>query len=127
MSGSDWGVIALYGGLVVAVGLFAARRHQKVDDLALGGRAMPVWAVLLSMIATELSAATFIGVPNDAYQNGHWLYIELAFGALFAKGVLAFTLIPLYHRLRVVTVYEFLEKRFGPRARRRGSPCSGSA
>ncbi len=114
---ADWLIILLYGGIVIAIGLRVGRGHQDSHQLALGGRRLPTWAVLCSMVATEISAATFIGVPHRAYL-GNWSYLQFAFGALFAKAVLAMTLIPLYHRLGVVTVYGFLEERFGPRARR---------
>ena len=117
MSDFDYAVIAAYAGLVLWIGLYSARRHTTSNDLLLGRRAVPGWAVLLSMVATELSAATFIGVPVAAY-SGNWSYLQLAFGALLGKLVLARFVIPLYHRLQVVTVYGFLESSFGPGTRR---------
>lgn len=117
MSDFDYIVIVIYAGSVLGIGMFAARRHSTAQDLLLGQRAVPGWAVLLSMVATELSAATFIGVPVAAY-TGNWSYLQLAFGALLGKLVLARWVIPLYHRLKVVTVYGFLESSFGPQTRR---------
>lgn len=117
MSDFDYIVIALYAGLVLGIGLWAARGRTAPQDLLLGRRTVPGWAVLLSMIATELSAATFIGVPVAAYA-GNWSYLQLAFGSLLGKLVLARWVIPLYHRLEVVTVYGFLESSFGPQTRR---------
>ena len=117
MSDFDYIVIALYAGAVLGIGLLAARRHTSPQDLLLGRRALPGWAVLLSMVATELSAATFIGVPVSAY-TGNWSYLQLAFGALLGKLALARWVIPLYHELKVVTVYGFLESAFGPQTRR---------
>jgi SSS family transporter len=92
------------------------------DYAVISRRELPSWAVLLSMVATELSAATFIGVPHAAY-GGDWAYLQFAFGALAGKLVLAGTAIPLYHQLRVVTVYEFLERRFGPGSRLAAALC----
>jgi SSS family transporter len=83
---------------------------------------MPTWAVLGSMVATELSAATFLGVPDAAY-HGSWSYLELAFGALLGKLAISIRVIPLYHRLGVVSIYELLAQRFGPRAQRAASIC----
>ena len=117
MSDFDYAVIAAYAGLVLWIGLYSARQHTTSQDLLLGRRAVPSWAVLMSMVATELSAATFIGVPVAAY-SGNWSYLQLAFGALLGKLVLARFVIPLYHELKVVTVYGFLETRFGPATRR---------
>ncbi len=73
--------------------------------------------MLLSLLATELSAATFIGVPHAAF-TGAWTYLQFAFGALLGKWALARVALPLYHRLGVVTVYGFLEERFGAGTRR---------
>jgi len=115
-------VIALYGALVLLVGARVARGHQSTAELWLGGRRLPTWAVLLSMVSTELSAATFIGVPEAAY-HGDWSYLQFAFGALAGKLLLSLTLIPLYHTLGVVTVYGLLDRAFGPRSRRAAALC----
>jgi SSS family solute:Na+ symporter len=117
VSDFDYIVIALYAGLVLGIGLWTARGHTAPSDLLLGRRSVPGWAVLFSMIATELSAATFIGVPVAAY-SGNWSYLQLAFGALLGKLALAHWVIPLYHKLKVVTIYEFLATAFGPHTRR---------
>jgi SSS family transporter len=114
---ADFAVVTAYAVAVVAIGVAAARRHAGDDDLLLADRGMPTWAVLLSMIATELSAATFIGVPVAAF-HGDWSYLQLAVGALAGKLVLAAHVIPLYHRRGVVTVYEFLETGAGHATRR---------
>ncbi|MBW2273620.1 MAG: hypothetical protein JRG96_10135 [Deltaproteobacteria bacterium] len=117
MSAFDYTVIALYGALVLAIGLRVGRRHGDAEDLLLARRSLPTWAVLCSMVATELSAATFIGVPHAAYV-GDWSFLQLAFGALLGKLAVATLVIPLYHRLGLVTVYGLLEERFGPHSRR---------
>jgi SSS family solute:Na+ symporter len=117
MSVFDYVVIALYVACIVSIGLWASRGHTAASDLLLGRRSIPSWAVMASMIATELSAATFIGVPHAAY-TGSWIFLQLAFGSMLGKLVIASIVIPLYHRTGVVTVYGFLELRLGPRARR---------
>lgn len=110
-------VLSAYGAGLLWIGLRIARRHPSQIDMTLGQRSIPAWAVLCSMTATELSAATFIGVPHAAYV-GDWSYAQLAFGALLGKAVVAQWVIPLYHDQRVVTVYGFLENRFGARPQR---------
>jgi len=117
--------IAAYAAAVLWVGRLAtthARAASARQDWALAGRALPTPAVLASMVATEVSAATFIGVPHAAY-TGDWSYLQLAFGALAGKLVLAVRVIPLYHARGVVTVYEFLDERFGPSTRRSAAAC----
>lgn len=74
------------------------------------------------MVATESSAATFVGVPHAAYTRD-WSYLQLAFGALLGKLVLARHVIPLCHRLDITTVYAFLQHRFGPRTRKSAALC----
>ena len=64
MSAFDYTVIALYGALVLAIGLRVGRGHGSAQDLLLARRSLPTWAVLCSMVATELSAATFIGASR---------------------------------------------------------------
>ncbi len=122
LSGLDWMVIAAYAVGVLAIGRLAARGHDTAEDLLVGGRAIPTWAVLGSMVATELSAATFLGVPDAAF-GGAWSYLELAFGALLGKLVVSVHVIPLYHRLGIVSLYEFLAVRFGPRSQKLAAAC----
>jgi len=114
--------LAAYAAAVLAVGWRSARTATAPGQWLLAGRDLPTALVLLSMVATELSAATFVGVPHAAY-TGDWSYLQLAFGALMAKLVLAFRVIPAYHRARVVTVYGYLADRFGPATRRASAAC----
>ena len=71
MSSLDYAVLAAYAALVLVIGARAGRGHGSASDLLVGRRSLPTWAVLCSMVATELSAATFIGVPHAAY-TGDW-------------------------------------------------------
>lgn len=112
MHGFDWAVMGAYGALVLIIGWRVGRGHQSADELFLGGRRIPAWAAFCSMVATELSAATFIGVPHSGYL-GAWFYLQFAFGSLLARIVLAGTFLALYYRMQVVTVYGFLMQRFG--------------
>jgi SSS family transporter len=115
-------VIAAYSAAVLALGRLASRGHATAEDLLLGRRSIPTWAVLGSMVATELSAATFLGVPDASY-GGTWAYLELAFGALLGKLVVSIRVIPLYHELGVVSIYQLLALRFGPHSQRAAAAC----
>ncbi len=117
----DYGVLALFVGATLALGLRAARGGDSREWLV-GGRALPGWAVFLSLAATELSAATFLGVP-DAALRGDWFFLELGVGALAAKACIARFVLPRYHRAGIVTLYPFLERRFGPATRRAAALC----
>lgn len=118
MSAFDLLAVALFAAATAALGLAVARgpRGGGREWLVAGG-ALPAWAVWLSLSATELSAATFLGVPEAAFR-GNWFFLELAFGALAGKIVVATWVLPRYHRAGVVTVYGYLERGFGPRTRR---------
>ena len=122
MGALDWIALAAYAAAVLAVGWRSSRAAAAPGEWLLASRDLPTALVLLSMVATELSAATFVGVPHAAY-TGDWSYLQLAFGALAGKIVLAFRVIPAYHEARVVTVYGYLAERFGPATRRASAAC----
>lgn len=115
---ADLAVIIAYLTLVVGVGLVVSRRSKAPEDLLLAGRSMSTTAVFLSLMATELSAATFIGVPQNSYSTASWAFLQFGLGALLAKLVLARSLVPLYHNLGVSTVYGLIDLRFGALSRR---------
>lgn len=110
---ADWAVLAAYFFLLIGTGAyFAARAKRNTTDYFLGGRSMPVWAVAISMLATAQSAATFVGVPEAAY-NGNLTYLSTNLGGMLAAIILAAIFIPRYYTLRVSTPYQLLEARFG--------------
>ncbi len=108
----DYTVLALYLAVVAALGLWAGRREQGTEDYFLGGRSVPWWAAGLSILATETSALTFIGAPQQSLL-GDWTYLQIAFGSVLARFVVAWLLIPAYYEANVFTVYGYLEQRFG--------------
>ncbi|MEZ6242941.1 MAG: sodium:solute symporter [Phycisphaerales bacterium] len=117
----DWAVLALYFGVLVVTGLWFARRAQRdTDDYFLAARSMPAWAVAVSILATSLSAATFIGGPQQAYV-GDLTYLSSSLGMMLAAIVIAVWFIPAFYRARVSTVYELLDTRFGPTSKRAAS------
>lgn len=113
----DWTVLAAYFLVLAVTGaVFARRTNRDTDDYFLGGRRMPTWAVAVSVLATSLSAATFIGGPQQSYV-GNLTYLSTNLGMILAALVIAVWFIPAFYRARVSTVYELLETRFGPGAK----------
>ncbi|MCP4640768.1 MAG: sodium/solute symporter [bacterium] len=111
----DWLVIAAYMGVMILIGLAASRKQEDEETFFLGGRRMPTWAVSLSVLATSLSAATFIGVPQITF-TGDLTYLILNLGGLVAAFIVAYLFIPPIYRAGTVTVYGYLGRRFGPSA-----------
>lgn len=122
MSTFDIAVLVAYALAVLTLGRAARGASSPDHDWALAGRTLPTWTAAISMVATELSAATFLGVPHAAY-TGDWSYLQLAFGALAGKAILARWVIPRYHAMEVVTVYGFLGRRFDGGAQRAAALC----
>lgn len=102
--------------LVVSGVLVARRKNETPDDYFLGSRSMPWWAVAISLLATSLSAATFIGGPQQAY-NTDLTYLSATIGGVIGAFIIALVFIPRFYQHGVSTVYELLEHRFGPVAR----------
>ncbi|HVU62456.1 MAG TPA: sodium:solute symporter [Phycisphaerales bacterium] len=110
---ADWIVLAAYLALLVGTGVWFSRREQKTtSDYFLAGRKMPMWAVAVSIIATSLSAATFVGAPEQSYK-GDLTYLSTNIGGLIAVVIVAWFFIPAFYRNNCTTVYELLERRFG--------------
>lgn len=112
-TGIDWLVLALYFAALAGSGWYFARREQKgTEDYFLGGRRMPVWAVAVSIVATSMSAASFVGVPEQGYQ-GDLTYLATNIGMVIAAIIVAGVFIPAFYAKRVQTIYELLEDRGG--------------
>ena len=112
-------VIGVYFAVILAIGVhFSRRGNRNVSDFALGGRSIPWWAVLASILASEISAGTFFGTPGEGFRLRNYTYAQLMVGYLLARVVVSAVFIPAYYKHNVVSIYEFLEWRFGPRTRR---------
>jgi SSS family transporter len=112
----DWVVLVGYFGLLALTGWwFSRRENTDTADYFLGGRKMPAWAVAVSIVATSMSAASFIGVPQAGY-TGDLTYLSTNIGMVLAAVVVAFVLVPAFYRHRVQSIYEVLDHRFGPTA-----------
>ena len=109
--------IALYLAGINVLGAWLGKGQKDAKDYFLGGHAMPWWAVMASIVATETSALTFLSIPGDAYRTG-FTFLQLAFGYLVGRIAVSFLLLPGYFHGEITTAYALLERRFGVGARR---------
>ncbi len=116
--GFDLVIIGIYFAIIIGIGAHFSRRNKDVSEFALGGRSIPWWAVLASILASEISAGTFFGTPGEGFKLRNFTYAQLMIGYLLARVVVSAVFIPAYYKYDVVSIYEFLEIRFGPRTRR---------
>ena len=99
------------------LGVWLGRGQKSAKDYFVANKAIPWWAILFSVVATETSALTFISIPGLAYTTD-LSFLQLAIGYLFGRLVIAFTLLPRYYEGEIVTAYSMLERRFGLATRR---------
>ena len=120
-AGLDLTIIVFYFVMIIGIGLYAARGQKTMETYALGNRSMPWWAVLASILASEISAGTFLGTPSEGYAKLNFLYAQLVIGTIIARLLVAAVFIKPFYDLKVVSIYEFLEIRFGRVTRRLAS------
>src|SRR5437762_11573201 len=116
MRAFDWAVVIGYIAWVVIDGLRRAKATDKVEGYFLSNRSLPWWAIGLSVMATQMSAVTLVGTTGQAYSTG-LRFIQFYFGLPLAMIILSLTVVPFFHRARVYTAYEYLERRFDVRVR----------
>ena len=118
----DLALLVLYLGGTIAFGLWMGRGQKTANDYLLGGRDLPWWALLLSIVATETSTATFLSVPAYAYSaqfggTGDLRFLQLPLGYLVGRTIAAYALLPLFFKGEMFTAYEVLRQRSGPHVR----------
>jgi solute:Na+ symporter, SSS family len=116
MRSLDWAVVLFYVAWIVYDGLRRAKGTDKVEGYFLGNRSLPWWAIGLSVMATQMSAVTLVGTTGQAYLTG-LRFIQFYFGLPLAMILLSMTVVPFFHRAKVYTAYEYLERRFDVRVR----------
>ncbi len=112
MSPIDLAVIAVYVTGCTALGAWLGSRSQGLRGYFLGESNIPTWAVMISIVATETSIVTYLSVPGVAYSED-FRFLQLAFGFLLGRVVVAAVLLPAYFRGEVLTAYQLLQDRFG--------------
>ncbi len=107
-------IIIVYFVGITSIGLYMGRREKSLHDFALGGRRMPWWAVMASIIAAETSAATFLGAPGEGYEKRSLAYVQLVMGLILGRILVGYVFLKPYFTYKVYTVYDYLGVRFGP-------------
>ena len=114
-------IVGIYFAVIISIGLYAARGQKTMESYALGDRSMPWWAVVASILASEISAGTFLGTPGEGFAKQNFLYAQLVIGTIIARLLVAAIFIKPFYKFNVVSIYEFLEIRFGKLTRRLAS------
>lgn len=120
LTGWDYSILGLFAAALLAAGIWARRGQQASDDLLLAGRALAWWAMGLSLVLAGLMAAVYCTAPNDGYFLGA-RYLVLGIFVWPALPLACWCTLPLYTRLGLESVYEYLELRFGPATRAAGA------
>jgi solute:Na+ symporter, SSS family len=112
MRAADWIVLIATLLAIVAYGVWKGRKQRGLEAYLLAGRQLQWYTVALSIMATQASAITFLSTPGQAYVDG-MRFVQFYLGLPVAMVILSITAVPIYHRLKVYTAYEYLETRFG--------------
>jgi solute:Na+ symporter, SSS family len=112
----DLAIVLGYLCGITALGMRFRRGQHDVADYFLGGRTAPWWALSFSIVATETSTLTIIGAPAISY-SGNLTFLQLVFGYLLGRVLIALLLLPGYFRGEYFTAYALIEKRFGEKMR----------
>jgi SSS family transporter len=116
MSLLDWFVLVGSLVFIASYGIYKSRGQKNIQDYLKGDNSMPWFMVGLSIMATQASAITFLSGPGQAYTDG-MRFVQYYFGLPLAMIILSVAFLPIYHKLKVYTAYEFLETRFDLKTR----------
>ncbi len=120
MHSLDWIVLTSFLLFVAAYGVWKTRGKKDMPGYFLANKSTPWYGVTVSIMATQASAITFLSMPGQAYVDG-MRFVQFYFGLPIAMVILSITAVPLFHKLKVYTAYEFLEQRFDLKNRALGS------
>ncbi|MHC4079358.1 MAG: sodium:solute symporter, partial [Planctomycetota bacterium] len=109
---TDLLILVAYLAVMVVFGSLFGRKSQDLEGYTVGGRDLPWWALLLSIVATETSTVTFLSIPGFAYRND-LTWLQLPLGYMVGRLLVVFLLLPHYFQGRMLTAYEMLHRRFG--------------
>ncbi len=115
----DWGVVVLYLVFTTWIGHRLRGKQSTIHDFFRAGRSLPWPAVSGSIIATEISALTFIGVPAMVYAaSGDFTYLQWAIGSIIARVLVGIYLVPRYYKEEIFSPYDFIGGQLGEGAKR---------
>jgi SSS family solute:Na+ symporter len=112
----DWIILSVTLLFIVVYGTYVTRKNANVTDYIKGGNDSKWWTIGLSVMATQASAITFLSTPGQAFHSGMG-FVQFYFGLPIAMIIICVVFIPIYHKLKVYTAYEFLEGRFDLKTR----------
>ena len=112
----DWIVLSATLSFIVIFGAYKTRKNTSVQDYIKGGNDTKWWTIGLSVMATQASAITFLSTPGQAFHSGMG-FVQFYFGLPIAMVIICLVFIPIYHKLKVYTAYEYLEGRFDLKTR----------
>ena len=112
----DWIILVLTLLVIIAYGTYKSLGAQTSDEYIKAGNSAKWWTIGLSVMATQASAITFLSTPGQAFNDGLG-FVQFYFGLPLAVIIICLVFIPIYHKLKVYTAYEFLEKRFDQKTR----------
>ena len=116
MSPIDWVILICTLATIVIYGVYKTYCARNMNRYLLGDQQAKWWTVGLSVMATQASAITFLSTPGQAYHSGMG-FVQFYFGLPIAMVIICVSFIPIYHKLKVYTAYEFLESRFDLKTR----------
>lgn len=116
MTPFDWIILVLTLVCVIVYGVFRSRTTHNLDGYFLSNRSMSGGLILLSIMGTQASAITFLSAPGQAYTDG-MRFVQYYFGLPIAMVVICIFFVPIFHRLKVFTAYQYLEERFDGKTR----------
>lgn len=112
----DWIVLVVVLLAIIIYGLFKSRTTHNLDGYFLSNRSMPWGLILLSIMGTQASAITFLSAPGQTYTDG-MRFVQYYFGLPLAMVVICIFFVPIFHKLKVYTAYQYLEDRFDNKTR----------
>ena len=108
--------LVIYFAVTIGIGIWCSMKLKTTEGYFVGGRKIPGWAVGISMLGTAISSVTFLAYPGSAFQ-GNWSYLVPGLTVPIAAVVGVFVFVPFYRRIRLVSAFEYAERRFGAWAR----------
>ncbi len=112
----DWAILSFTLVFIIVYGIWKNNSHKNIKDYIRGGNKASWFTVGLSVMATQASAITFLSTPGQAFNDGMG-FVQFYFGLPFAMVIISMFFLPIYHKLKVFTAYEFLENRFDLKTR----------
>ena len=116
MGALDWVILTSTLLFIVIYGVWKTKGSKNVDDYVRGGSDSKWWTIGLSVMATQASAITFLSTPGQAFHDGMG-FVQFYFGLPFAMIIICMVFVPIYHKMKIYTAYEFLENRFDLKTR----------